>query len=215
MMKAFPSPTDLAPRHALAADLGLGGAVGTLFGLLVGLSGSTAVAAIAAVATALAGSIVVLQGSERAIRPARAGALAAAAVASLVFGTWLQRHDALGPKPADDVAAWRAAGLSQRDALAMTAGIWTGTAPELSLTELGDDAEKKKKKKRKKKRKIRSPEQYCADLERRNYTPAQELRSWKMRGGAWAQAAAFVDRVPCNMRAKTMAELRALACSRH
>ncbi|MFY0535039.1 hypothetical protein [Nannocystis pusilla] len=65
----------------------------------MGLSGSTAVAAIAAVATALAGSVVVLRGSETAIRPARAGALAVAAIASLVFGTWLQRHDALGPTP--------------------------------------------------------------------------------------------------------------------
>jgi ABC-type nickel/cobalt efflux system permease component RcnA len=210
MMNAFPSP---APRHALVADIGLGGAVGTLFGLLVGLSGSTAVVAIAAVATVLAGSVVVLQGSERAIRPARAGALAFAAIASLVAGTWLQRHDALGPSPADEVAAWRAAGFSKRSALMMTAASRGGDVTALQLADLADDADKKKRKKRKKKR--RTHEQYCADLESRGYTPAEELRSWKRRGGAWAQAATFVERAPCNARAKMVTEMRALACGRH
>lgn len=207
MMKALSSP-ELAQRHALAADLSLGGAVGTLFGLLVGLSGSTAVAAIAAVATALAGSVVVLQGSERAIRPARAGALAVAAIASLVVGTWLERQNAFGPTPADDVAAWQAAGLDQRDAQAVTAALWTGAVPQLVLAE-ADDGDKKKKRKKKR----RSVEEYCADLERRNYTPAEELRSWKKRGGAWADAAAIVERTPCKVRAKTVLELRRLACA--
>lgn len=215
MMKAFPSPTDLAPRHALAADLTLGGAVGTLFGLLVGLSGSTAVAAIAAVATALAGSVVVLRGSETAIRPARAGALAVAAVASLVFGTWLQRHDALGPTPAEDVAAWQAAGLSKRDALTVTAGMWTGSQLQLAPAAKAPKAVDQRKLTPSKRMAKRSAEQYCADLERRKYTPVEELRSWKMRGDSWRQAAKFVETLPCGLRLKTMNELRAVACGRH
>jgi len=212
MMTAFPSPTAHASRHALAADLTLGGAVGTLFGLLVGLSGSTAVAAIAAVATALAGSVVVLRGSETAIRPARAGALAVAAIASLVFGTWLQRHDAFGPTPADDVAAWQAAGLSKRDAQVVTAGMWTGSPLQMVPAGKAVDPSKLTPAKRMAKR---SAEQYCADLDRRKYTPIEELRSWKMRGDSWAQAANFVEKLPCNLRLKTMNELRALACGRH
>lgn len=213
MMKAFPSPTDHASRHALTTDLTLGGAVGTLFGLLVGLSGSTAVLAIAAVATVLAGSVVVLRGSETAIRPARAGAIAVTAIASLVLGTWLQRHDAFGPTPAEDVAAWQAAGLSKREAQVVAAGMWTGTPLHVvpAATKTVDPSKLTPAKRMAK----RSAEQYCADLDRRKYTPVEELRSWKMRGDSWAQAAKFVETLPCGLRLKTMNELRAIACGRH
>ncbi|WP_224192603.1 hypothetical protein [Nannocystis pusilla] len=213
-MKAFPSPTDHAPRHALATDLTLGGAVGTLFGLLVGLSGSTAVLAIAAVATALAGSVVVLRGSEAAIRPARAGAIAVTAIASLVLGTWLQRHDAFGPTPAEDVAAWQAAGLSKREAQVVAAGMWTG-APLQAVPAAAKPAVDPSKLTPAKRMAKRTAEQYCADLDRRKYTPTEELRSWKLRGDSWAQAAKFVETLPCSLRVKTMNELRALACGRH
>ena len=73
MPHALISPEhDPSSRRALALDVVLGGAVGTLFGLLVGLSGSAAVSAVAAVATALAGAVLVLRGSEHAVRPLRA-----------------------------------------------------------------------------------------------------------------------------------------------
>jgi hypothetical protein len=221
-----PDPA-LSPRHALVADVLLGGAVGTLFGLLVGLSGSTAVAAVAAVATALAGAVLVLRGSERAVRPLRAGTLAVTALASLLVGTWLERHGTLGPTPADDVAAWRKAGLGGRDARLVTAAMWTdgkaelmpmsprrqvrelmqaGLSREQALVHLGLVKETAQKKRR-------TDAEYCADLERRKYAPNDELKSWKRRGGAWAGAAKWVEsHVSCQGRAEAVTRLRALAC---
>lgn len=227
MPHALISPEhDPSSRRALALDVVLGGAVGTLFGLLVGLSGSPAVSAVAAVATALAGAVLVLRGSERAVRPLRAGTLAVTALASLLVGTWLERHGTLGPTPAEDVAKWRKAGLGQRNALLATAAMWTDGKAELTpspgaqvqelmqaglsraqaLVHLGLLKESDVKRRR-------TDAEYCADLERRKYTPNQELLSWKRRGGAWAEAAKWVEaNTSCKTRAEAVTRLRALAC---
>lgn len=207
MPYALNSPEDdLTPRRALVADVLLGGAVGTLLGLLVGLSGSTTVAAIAVAATALAGSVVVLRGSERAVRPLRAGALAVAAIASLLAGTWLERHGALGPTPSEEVAAWRQAGLGEREALLVTAAARTKGKVDLVEPSAKDMTKKTGGKK--------PLAQYCADLQRLKWKPERELLSWKRRGGEWAEAAQWIEtHVSCKNRAEAVLRARTLACA--
>lgn len=203
MSYALHSPEDdLSPRRALALDLILGSTVGALFGLLVGLADSNAVTAVAVAATALAGAVIVLRGCERAVRPLRAGTLAVSAVAALLAGTYIERQGLLGPTPADDVAAWRAAGLGLHDAQAAAVAQWTRGKASLTAPAATNKAGKK------------PLSVYCADLERLKWKPERELLSWKRRGGMWAETAAWVEKnVPCDKRAETVVRLRRLACA--
>lgn len=205
MPYALHSPEDdLSPRHALALDVILGSTVGTLFGLLVGLADSTTVTSVAVAATALAGAVLVLRGCERAVRPLRAGTLAVTAVAALLAGTYIERQGLLGPTPADDVAAWQAAGLDLQNAQAATVAQWT--KGKAKLTPPAPAAKKTAGKK--------PLSVYCADLERLQWKPERELLSWKRRGGTWAESAAWVEKhVPCHQRAETVVRLRKLACA--
>jgi hypothetical protein len=113
----------------LFGEIVAGGGIGLLLGTLLGLSASPVVQGVVVAITALLGALLGFKTSEGTGQTLRIGAFGLLGTAGVLLGLAVRSGSLLAPSVRSEVAAWRAAGYSQQDALTFVAYHRLGIKP--------------------------------------------------------------------------------------
>jgi hypothetical protein len=220
------------PEPRIWGDVISGIALGSLVGLLVGLSTSPVVGAVISGLVALLATYLGLNGSALPKKPGerakslsevsrshvRIACFSAGAIIGVLLGVVLRTHDALGISKADRLKEWRNLGLSDHEArhlvvlgeLGLVPKTWPPSSDSTPIDVSPDGKEN---------RRTRVTELYgatadeCRQLRPDQFSsPAETVNAWKLQGGKWAEAGNVVASTSPETQASAAQAIWDLAC---